>query len=407
MTFCILLWPHLKRQEILFLSGKEAYYHIQQGTVAIIISFLNNYINTDVILLAKIVPIILGISSMLLFYVLLRKFKFSYDIVIISTLILIISPSFIYLFGTLNDHSFTSFIFLLALYLLITKKEFLGIAVLYLVPFFSINSTLLMLLLILVYSLKNQRFRLFLGALPSLILLYFSPTKILPCYGSSIISDFGGHYGLGMFVVLLSLFGLKYLWKKKYTYIFVYIVIIILCIFSSFDIRNLSYLNFILVGLAALGLVDLMRIEWRSSMIKKLSIFIMINGLIFSGLSYITLVSFDLPNKGILDMMDYIKTIPDGKVFSQSSREPWIEYSGKIFVADENLFYTKDLEQAMVVINAKNIKYLWIDKEMEEKIWTEEEQGLQFLLEYSKKFKKNKINYYVTLWEVEEDDINS
>lgn len=402
-----MLWPHLSRAENLLLSGKEAYYHLQKGITAFLLSFLNSNIAIDIILLAKIVPIILGILSMLLFYELLRKFKLSHGIVILSTLILIVSPSFIFLFGTLNAYAFTSFLSLLALYLFIEKKEFLGVIILYLVPFFGMVPALLGLLLLLIYSLRNQRFRLFLGALPSLALLYFSPTETLPSYGSSIISDFGGNYGIGLFIILLSLFGLKYLWQKKYKHIFLYIIIISLVIFSLLDIRVLAYLNFILVGLSALGIISLAKTEWKSKLIQKLSILIMVYGLLFSGLSYINFTSLDLPNKEIIEMIDYLKTLPDGKVFSHSSRQHWIEYSGKKFATDENLFYTRDVEQALTTIKAKKIKYLWIDKEMKETIWQEEEQGLQFLLEYSGSFKKNKINDYVTLWEFKEDDIDN
>lgn len=403
ITFWILLWPHLSRAENLLLSGKEAYYHLQKGAVAAILSFLNSNIAIDIILLAKIVPIVLGILSMLLFYELLKKFKLSSGIVILSTLILIFSPSFVFLFGTLNAYAFTSFLFLLILYLFIEKKEFLGVATLYLIPFFGIVPTLLGLLLILIYSLKNQRFRLFLGALPSLAPLYFSPTETLPRYGSSMISDFGGSYGIGLFVILLSLFGLRYLWQKKYRHIFLYIIILSMIIFSLLDIRVLAYLNFILVGLSALGIISLAKTEWKSKLIQKLSILVMVYGLLFSGLSYINSTSIDLPNKEIIEMIEHLKTLPDGKIFSHPSRQHWIEYSGKEFATDENLFYTRDVEQALTAIKAKKIKHLWIDKEMEETIWEEGEQGLQFLLKYSGGFKKNKINDYVTLWEVVEE----
>ncbi|MBU4502477.1 MAG: hypothetical protein KKA79_07810 [Nanoarchaeota archaeon] len=406
VTFLMLIWPHLRRVDAVLLSGKEAYYHLQEGTVAVILTFLNQYTNLDILFLAKTVPIILGLASMLIFYNILRNLKINYAVVVLSTLILIFSPSFIYLFGTLNAYAFMSFIILLALYLFIIKKGFLGVALLYLLPFFSIWSTLLALLLVLIYSLKRKRFRLFLGALPSLAIFYFYTTKTLPSYGSRIISDFGGDYGLGIFIVMLSFLGLQYLWRKKYRYISVYLMIASIILFAFFDMRILSYLNFILVTLAALGLIDLMKLQWRNELIKKLSALIIINGFIFSGLSYITYVSFDLPNEDIIEMAEYLRTLPDGNVFSHISREPWIDYSGKTFVTDKNLFYVTDIQKASVIIDAKQIKYIWLDKELEQKIWTGEEEGLQFLLEYSKKFQKKKITNYVTLWEVEQYDIS-
>lgn len=399
IAFWILLWPHLRRPEALLLSGKEAYYHLQNGPVATILSFLNAQTSVDPFLLAKLLPIMLGIISLLLFYGVLRKSGFSYDIIIISTLTLIISPSFIYLFGTLNAYAFTSFLLLLALYLMTQKKEMLSILVLYLMPLFGIVQALLGLLLILIYFPKNKKLKMFLIALPSLALLYFSP-KILPGYNTIIISDFGGRYGLGLFIILLATFGLKHLWQKKYKHMLTYATILLLCLFSFIDIRVLAYLNFILAVIAALGLVALIKSEWRSGLIKQLSVLIMIYGLIFSGLSYINFLSQDPPNQEVLEMIEYLKIIPDGRVFSQASRESWIEYSGKSFTTDNDLFYTRSINQALEIINTKKIKYLWIDQEMEEKIWGDEDQGLLFLLKYSKNFKKNRINNYVTLWEV-------
>lgn len=41
---------------------------------------------------------------------------------------------------------------------------------------------------------------------------------------------------------------------------------------------------------------------------------------------------------------------------------------------------------------------------MKSQIWKDEVKELLFLLEYSKNFKKNKINNYVTLWEVVEEE---
>ena len=401
ITSYILIWSHLRRPDALLLSGKEAYYYLQEGAVSTILLFLKDNIALNIIQLTKILPVTLGILSAILFYSILRRLRLNYGIVIISTLILIISPSFIYLFGTLNSFSFTSFLFLLSMQLFLRKKEFLGVATLYLIPFFGLTSTLLGLLLVLIYSLKKQRFRLFLGSLPSIAILYFYQIKTIPNYSLGVISDFGGQYGIGFFIILLSLFGLQVLWKKKYKHLTLYTVILSLWAFSAWDIKIFAYLNFILVGLAALGLIGMMKSTWKSELIKQLSIIIMICGLIFSGLSYINFVSSDLPNKEVIEMINYMKTIPEGKVFSQDSREYWIKYSGNEFITDETMFYTRDIEQALEIINTKKIKYLWIDKEMKEKIWTEEDQDLQYLLKYSKNFKINKMNNYITLWEFE------
>jgi len=403
LTLLILAWPHFRRPASLFISGKEPYHHLITGPVSMVLSFLNHYTGADIVLLSNILPMVLGVLTMLLFYNLLRKYGLDYSLVLISTAALIISPSFIFLFGTLNTYAFTAFIFLLTLNLFTEKREVLGVMMIYLVPFFGPISAILALLLLLVYSLKNERFRLFLAALPSAAILYFAPVGILPAYNNVAISDFGGHYGLGLFTILLSFFGLRQLWEKKYKYLFIYITVVFVGAFFFLDVRVLSYLNFLLAALTALGLVRLAKMEWKSGLIKQLTILVMIYGLIFSGLSYINFTSKDLPNEEVLDMIRHLQTLPGGRVFSEASREYWVEYSGHMFVADQALLHSTKIEDAMMLIESKKVNYLWIDEEMKENIWGGEEKELLFLLEYSKNFKKNKINDYVTLWEVVEE----
>ena len=50
------------------------------------------------------------------------------------------------------------------------------------------------------------------------------------------------------------------------------------------------------------------------------------------------------------------------------------------------LLFTRDIENATKIINKYNIQYIFIDKDMEEKLWGGEEEGLLFLLKYSKNF---------------------
>ena len=94
----MLVWSHLRRPDHLFLSGKEVYYHLQEGTIAVIISFMNKYTGLDPILLAKMIPLILGLGSIVVFYHILRKLKVSYTVVVLSTLILIFSPKVVICF---------------------------------------------------------------------------------------------------------------------------------------------------------------------------------------------------------------------------------------------------------------------------------------------------------------------
>lgn len=217
------------------------------------------------------------------------------------------------------------------------------------------------------------------------------------------ISDFGGRYGVSFFIVLLSLFGFRFLWNKKYEYWPVYASMLFLIVLAVFDLRVLSYLNFILVGLAAIGFIKLYNNDWKSLTIKKFMILVFICGLLFSGLSYAKLLADDLPNDEIMDGLRFLGegTYYDGIIFSYPSREYIIEYSGRNFAYVPGLFEERDLEKAQALVSDYGIKYIWIDNDIKSKVWVNDEKGFDFVLDYTtQKFKKIFVNEYVEVWEV-------
>jgi len=176
-------------------------------------------------------------------------------------------------------------------------------------------------------------------------------------------------------------------------------VMILLVVFSFFNLRVLSYLNFSLALLSALGLEVLFESHWRSKLIKSLTVVILVIGLFISGFSYMTSVINGLPNQDVVDGLYALSDLPPGSVFSDASREYWIDFANKPFVGNEDLLYTRDLNNATSIVIANDIYYVWIDNDMKSKVWVEEDQGLLFLLKYSKSFKEVYSNSYVTIWE--------
>ncbi len=393
----VLAAPMFFRDKNSLFYGFEAYFHISHGPISYLVSFFSYLFHIDAFLVARVLPIVLGILSLLLFFEILKILGFRYWTIVLSCLMLIFSPSFIFLFATLTDFAFVAFLLLLISYLLFRKKEVPALVVFYILPFFGFLNLALALFLLLFYSLNIRRFRLFLYALPSLALLVFSTGKTLYSFGS-FISDFGGPFGLGIFVIILSIFGLGFFWKNKYAHFYFYLAIILLCVLSFFNLRVLSYLNFFLALLAALGLEALFERHWKSKLIKSLTVMILIIGLFFSGLSYSTSVVKGLPNNDVLDALYALRDLPQGTVFSQVSREYWVDFAGKPFVGGNDLLYTRDIDNATSIINSKQVSYIWIDKDMKSMIWVEEDQGLLFLLKYSKRFEEIYSNDYVGIW---------
>ena len=399
MIICALtlVLPVFLRPRFNLLYGFEAYFHLGHGSVSYILSFFSYVFRLDVFLVAKVLPILLGVFSLLLFFSILKNLGFRYWIVILSSLLLIFSPSFVFLFSTLTDFGFVAFLLLFAFYLLLNKKNIPALAMFYLVAFFGLFNLVLALFLLLFYSFKVKRFRLFLYALPSLIILLFFPAENLFSFGS-FVSDFGGPFGLGVFLMILSFFGLKFFWKDKYVYLYLYLSMILLIVFSFFNLRALSYLNFILVLLSALGLEVLFERHWRSKSIKYLTLLIMILGLFISSFSYMSWVINGLPNRDVVDGLYALRDLPEGAVFSHVSREYWIDFAKKPFVANNALLYTRDIERATNLIKSGGISYVWVDEDMRSRVWVEEDQDLLFLLKYSESFELVYSNDYVGIW---------
>jgi uncharacterized membrane protein len=75
--------------------------------------------------------------------------------------------------------------------------------------------------------------------------------------------------------------------------------------------------------------------------------------------------------------------------------------ANKRFIDSEEFFYTRELEKAEWMIEEYSLDYIWLDKELKDELWDEDEEGLQFLLDYSNKFKKIYSQNDIEIWRIE------
>lgn len=438
-------------------SGQEAYLHLRMadnsglfdklsygGRVAPYALGLPSILSFNPEILGKGLPLILGILSFLLFLGLLKDFKVEKKL---SALILILSPGFLFLFTTLNKMIIPVFLTLLGFYLILRKGKLslLAIPVFAIMPFFNIVSTLISLFLaflLVQFKLKNKRW-LFYTLLPitiittSLFLGYILKNatfeRLMFEIGKQgingklqeIFSEMGGSYGLSIFTSILAIFGIINNWKIKYKDLFVFFSVFSLIILMMFRIEAIIFLNFFIVVFAAKGFKAFLKVRWESKNLRFFILLTFICGIVFAFVAQSDKIVNNLPNKAINDGLEYLERLPQGTVFSDYSRGHWISYAGKANVMDDNfifapnvnerwtdsqeLFYTRDWKVAKEIIDKYNIKYVWIDKDMQEQIWENDEEGLLFLLQYSNSFKKvydNKDvykNQAVQIWKVQEE----
>ncbi len=394
----------------------------------VILAIFKTLLNIPYEILVTMLTFLFTALSFLIFYSLIKELDV--NIILFSSLFLIISPAFLYL-STISL-SVVVFLMLLTIYLLSKDYNKLSLFTFAFIPFFSISGTFVSLIIVFMYTLYIKRSKLFskfllVTLLASLIYLPFVykfglPERLTFLMHQTgigfalkrIIFDLGG-FGVATFTLLLSFLGFNILWEKKYKNIVPLITFISLIISSYFFDIAIFYLNFLVCFIASYGLINILTRKWYSGIIKKFVILIFVSGLLFSSLSFLNQFNRELPNKDIVDGLKHLKD-RDGVVLSNYDRGIWINtLSGNKNVIDSNfyyapdvnsifenvqkLFYTRDIEISRWIFDKYNIRYIFIDNFMKNKIWEEDEEGLLFILKYSKEFQKIYSKNGVEIWE--------
>ncbi len=429
----------IPKEDTLSYGGRIFPYYIGYPTL---ISSLSSITKIQFIMLCRILNILLGMFSLLIIYLLIRKLTNENKLKLLILIIIVLSPPFIYLFSTCNNYSILVFLSLLAFYLLLNKKLYLILStlIIILLGLFSFYIPLIFLAVIFLYIIFKDRAKIKWFIITTLltlfVIIYYNYLLLnLPLFYErlafsvkekginfafqSIISDFGGKFGISLFTIVLSLFGFKKLWINKYKILHFYLIVILLVIISFYLTESLFYLNIILSIVAAIGLLNLIKARWQSNLIKTLLVLIIICGIIFSGFSYINRVSNELPNREIIRGLLFLKerTNTNDVIFSHYSRGHWINAISerKNFMDDyfayvpnvnarwedsQKILYSRNLDDTTKILDKYNIRYIWLDNDLKKSLW-ESETGLLFVLKNSKNFKNVYNDNYVEIWRYE------
>jgi hypothetical protein len=389
------------------------------------------------VILAFILPLLFGILSMILLSAIMKKLLISRKIQNLTLLLIAISPPFIYTFTSPNSLFAPFMISLLIFYLFLSERyKYWTIPLAFILPVFSVvisTVTLIMLFFYAFIEAKENR-RLF------VILLVANKIAAFLYYGfllnmtglsqtlneqkgemfslfSALFFDLGSTYGLGLFWTILACAGIAFNWKNKYQNLFVFFAIPTLIIGTIFRIELILYLNLFVVVFAAYGYNKMVSLKWSSKDFKQFALFLIILGLSFSTISQISALIDAQPNHEVLKGIEFLETQEKGTVFADYTRGIWIAYSGHKNVWDENflfipdlnqreedaqtLFYSRNLDKIQPIIEKYEIKYIWIDEEMKDSIWDHENEGLQFVAEYTNNFNKIYETDEVVIWRID------
>ncbi|MBD3313301.1 hypothetical protein GF345_02565 [Candidatus Woesearchaeota archaeon] len=366
----------------------------------------------------RMIPLICGIFSGVLFFLILKRLGLNDFISKASVVLLASAPVFVFSFIATQD-SFAIVLSLAGAYFFLKNKRFgviLSALFFGLASMFSLFNMLLIIVSLLAFSFsqkKMQRRSMFLMMI-SLIAYSINPGPIFynlfmlsPNALKQAISDIGGILGIGIFYAILALIGFALTWKDIGKYKAVYAVLAFFAAgFYFAGSHILMYANFIIAFLAAVALERLNQRKWDMQMIKNFTFFIIACGILFSFISYSARISLMPPNQEIEEGLIWLgdNSREDSIVASHYSNGYYIEYYSRlealidssmlhherpesVFLDAYDLFHATEMGRARAIIERYDIKYIMITDDMVRgDVWQEDGEGLLRLLDNKEVF---------------------
>ena len=394
------------------LIKSESYYHLTNSQE---LNFFNpNYLLLNLIQKIMpyptliILPLFLGLASLLLFQHLLKKFNFSEQFSFFFTLFLIISPTIILEFSNITFNLFFLFFTLLTFYLLSSEKkhqQYFAIIPLMFIPFLNTYLSLTFLTLILIYAVNEHQksTKLTQKTIINIFFILFTILLILinssllqqpffsgPFYSpatSNFISDFGGYYGISIFLFLLAIFGITITWKKSNYYLAYFTLPLLIGLY--FNNEAVFIISIILTFFATIGFLNIFEAKWENSTLKQFTVLIIILGLSFSTISYLNRINNFGPTNNDYNTLTWIKeNIPsDTIILSTPENYDYLTYfsqrQGYISLRETNSYknqqFAKILEakythELFPLLEKNNINFIYINKKLSQ------DQKYQYLL---------------------------
>ena len=367
---------------------------------------------------ALFLPGILFFASFILFYFILDGMNVPFRIKLFSMFLLGLSPISLFASSSFLSAQFGVLFVLFGYFIFLNYS-----AIWSLIPFIIAMSqdifNLVIIFILLGYhawktDFKNSHRLVF--AVLGILAVFIHPFQIEPLPETGIftlITDLGSIIGVGIFTILLLIIGIYNLWEEKYMHLGQYLLLAIgLILWVSLGNFAAFYLNFIFAYISAWGLEYLLESKWESALFKKFTTIVLICGLLFSFLSYANRLVTSQPDMSIKEAAEWIKNYSpkDSVILSIPSRGFWIEYFGKrlAFSTTQNskeseinsFFYAHNVDRVIPTLKANNIRYIWIDKEMKNEIWSKEDEGLLLLFKNKEHFKKVYDEKGVQIWRI-------
>ncbi len=382
--------------------------------------FLMPFLYAGSIEFLLIIPFIAGIVSIIFFYLLLKKFEMSNDESFFVLLIFVLSPAFIFTFATLNAFALSLMLIIIGSYLFLSEKILFSTILFILASFLNIiNVIFIVLFLFFISDLKKEKrsnSNIAIAYVLFFSFIYYLLTKDLPNFlfqnnFHSFVADLGSPIGLSIFALILGVVGIIKTWQFRRKLKNMYLLFIVLILIGFFDIHANIYLTLLFSILAGFAFAHLVNKKWEVESLRRLTILLLVYGLLFSMISYTKRISISDPDDSIIDALEWLNENSANQdiILSHHSKGYWIEYfADRPVVFDymnQNpseqhiLLYSRDLDVTKDLLNKSGTRYIFIDSNMKQgQVW-KEKQGLWFLLRNSETFNNVYQRKNVEIWE--------
>lgn len=379
-----------------------------------------------------IIPLLCGLVSLLLISYLFSVFGVGGVTKNMALLALLLSPAFLFTFTVAGSDAFAIAVLLAGAAAFVSSSRFLpvlGAVLLLFSATFSLFHALLILFFLGLYLFSCNMFHKKVLATISLfsVLLvilvaqhpFYVPYHIVPLTINMMVSDFGSISGLSLFFVILFFTGLVVAWKEKRIYAPLYLLVLFLTPAIVLYPQLLIYFACAAAFFVGKALSYFKESSWHFRSVGKITLFVIILGLLFSSLSYATRLKESSPLadqiSGLVSLDEYAPS--DSVVLSVPEMGYFIEYfAQRPVLLDESLseplharrlkdadtiFHSRNLDETSAVLVRNNINFIVITKDMKTGgVWDHPDEGLLFLLRDSETFKNIYAAPSLEIWEV-------
>jgi len=349
-------------------QGSINYDSLQGHSIELNILNLLRLNDTGKYILFNIVPLILGLLTVILAYLVLKKHNITEKVILAILSLVIVSPIFLYAFTDFKTYSFLIFLNVLGLYFLSDNKTLFSSITFSIIPFIDLYASIMTLMLLLVYMFAvgkkhaGNKITIFvtLAAIIFGVIINtyygYNIWHIFQFESQNIITDIGADIGVSFSVFIMAIIGLVLLWENGWRNLVTYVLLILFVILSFLSVTTRIYISFILAIYAGFAFIYLNRRKWSITIIKKTTILLIICSIFFSTLVYNTRIVRSVPDQEYIDALTFVQkqALESETILTYPAYGYMTEYytNRRVLVDDETKYYDKARADALDTIAA-------------------------------------------------------